>query len=155
MTNEINAQNWQQTFISTNLLAIGYNAWIGYLNGERGAVICSTNAPELGIYGETFKAHFVPRSRLAAFLNAWLAFPDTVLLQRHFMNAHILQAVDKYNPQTDVVFLLEYGNQAAFFHLTHLPITPPQCYEIICKEWTEFQPPSTELTEEKYNEAHS
>lgn len=149
MTDEIDIQNWQQAFISTNLLAIGYNAWVGYLSGERCAVICSTNTPQLGVCGETFKAHFVPRSRLAAFLNAWLASPDTVLLQRHFMNAYILQAVDKYNPQTDVVFLLEGGNQATFFYLTNLPITPPKCYQILCKEWAEFQLPSTHLTEEK------
>ncbi|MDZ7970753.1 MAG: hypothetical protein RM368_38505 [Nostoc sp. DedSLP03] len=43
--------------------------------------------------GETFKAHFIGRKNLAAFLNAWLAVPDTVLLQRHFMNAYILEAV--------------------------------------------------------------
>ncbi len=37
--------DWQQEFIATNLLAIGYNAWSGYLSGERGALICSTNSP--------------------------------------------------------------------------------------------------------------
>ncbi|MDF5708323.1 MAG: hypothetical protein PUP90_11725 [Nostoc sp. S4] len=140
MTTEINTQDWQQDFIATNLLAIGYNAWVGYLGGERGVVICSTNSPHLSMTGETFRAHFIPRKNLAAFLNAWLAAPDTVLLQRHFMNAHILEAVDKYNPHIDVVFLLEYGNQAGFFYLTNLPITPPQCYQAICKEWAEFQP---------------
>lgn len=140
MTPQINIQNWQQDFIATNLLAIGYNAWIGYLGGERGVVICSTNSPHLGMAGETFRAHFIPRQNLAAFLNAWLAAPDTVLLQRHFMNAHILEAVDKYNPDKDVVFLLEYGNNAGFFYLTNLPITPPQCYQTICKEGAEFQP---------------
>ncbi|MEH1947146.1 MAG: hypothetical protein V7K77_09340 [Nostoc sp.] len=143
MTPEINTQDWQQAFIATNILAIGYNAWIGYLGGERGVVICSTNSPHLSMAGETFKANFIPRKKLAAFLNAWLAAPDTVLLQRHFMNAHILEAVDKYNPQKDVVFLLESGNQAAFFYLTNLPITPPQCYKNICKEWAEFKPQYT------------
>ncbi len=146
---ETNTQDWQQDFIATNLLAIGYNAWVGYLGGERGAVICSTNSPTVGACGETFKAHFVPRRRLAAFLNAWLSAPDTVLLQMHFMNAYILQAIDNYNPQKDVVFLLEYANQAAFFYLTNLPITPPQCYEIVCKEWEEFQPQNTQQREGK------
>lgn len=32
MTSEINLQDWQQNFISTNLIAIGYNSWLGYLN---------------------------------------------------------------------------------------------------------------------------
>ncbi|QKQ74061.1 hypothetical protein [Nostoc sp. TCL240-02] len=143
MTPEINIQDWQQAFIATNILAIGYNTWIGYSGGERGVVICSTNSPHLGMAGETFKAHFIPRKNLAAFLNAWLAALDTVLLQRHFMNAHILETVDKYNPQKDVVFLLDYSHQAGFFYLTKLPITPPQCYQTVCKEWTEFQPQHT------------
>ena len=140
MTSEINPQDWQKDFISTNLITIGYNAWLGYLNGNRGAVICRTNSPHLGVSGETFTSHFVPRKNLAAFLNAWLAAPDTVLIQRHFMNGHILQAVDSYNPETDVVFLLESGNQVAFCYLTNLPITPLQCFQIICKRWADFQP---------------
>ncbi|CDM98003.1 MAG: hypothetical protein P5702_21710 [Limnospira sp. PMC 1291.21] len=132
--------NWQQDFIATNLLSLGYNAWVGYLNGERGAVICSTNTPTVGMAGEVFKVHYVPRSRLAAFLNAWLAAPDTVILRHHFMNAHILEAVDTYNPTTELVFLLESLNQVTFFYLKNLPITPHKCYEQICKHWEEFQP---------------
>ncbi|MEH2248906.1 MAG: hypothetical protein V7K33_04910 [Nostoc sp.] len=65
------------------------------------------------------------------------------------MSAHILEAVDNYNPQTDVVFLLEYGHQAGFFYLTKLPITPLQCYQSVCKEWVEFQPIFTLLNREK------
>lgn len=142
-------QDWQQDFISINLLAIGYNAWMGYLGGERGVVVCGLNSPLIGVAGETFKAHFVPRRRLAAFLNAWLAAPDTVILQHHQMSGHILHAVDTCNPLTDVILLLESGQQVTFFYLRNLPITPPQCYEQICKEWAEFQPQSTPLKKEK------
>lgn len=138
--------NWQQDFIATNLLAIGYNAWVGYLGGDRGVIICSTNSPTIGIVGEAFTTHFVPRSCLAAFLNAWLAAPDTVILRHHFMNAHILEAVDTYNPETEAVFLLESFNQVIFFYLKNLPITPPQCYEQVCKEWAEFQSQATQLS---------
>ncbi|MCS6815263.1 MAG: hypothetical protein NZ772_17045 [Cyanobacteria bacterium] len=132
--------DWQQELIATNLLVLGYNAWAGYLNGERGALVCSTNAPVVGIAGEGFKTHFVPRSRLAAFLNAWLAAPDTVILRHHFMNAHILDAIDTYNPATELVLLLESSNQVTFFYLKNLPIAPPHCYEQVCKSWEEFQP---------------
>lgn len=134
------SMDWQQEFIATNLLAIGYNAWAGYLGGERGAIICSTNSPTVGIAGESFRTYFIQRSRLAAFLNAWLAAPDTVILHHHFMNAHILEAVDSYNPTTELVFLIESFNQVTFFYLKNLPITPPQCYEQVCKTWEEFQP---------------
>ncbi|PPS40402.1 hypothetical protein [Chroococcidiopsis sp. TS-821] len=132
--------DWQQEFIAKNLLVLGYNAWVGYLNGERGAVICSMNAPKIGVTGESCQTYFVQRSRLAAFLNAWLAAPDTVILRHHFMNAHILEAVDTYNPATELVFLLESFNQVTFFYLKNLPMTPPQCYEQVCKSWEEFQP---------------
>jgi len=148
MNEAANMLDWQQDFIASKLVAIGYNAWAGYLNGDRGAVICSTNSPVIGIVGETFKTHFVPRSRLAAFLNAWLAAPDTVILRHHFMNAHILDAVDTYNPVAEAVFLLESFNQVTFFYLKNLPITPPQCYEQVCKQWTEFQPQITQCNHE-------
>ncbi|QZZ20572.1 hypothetical protein J5X98_25640 [Leptothermofonsia sichuanensis E412] len=149
MSEAPDALNWQQDFIATNLLAIGYNAWMGYLGSDVGAIICSTNSPAVGIAGESFKSYFVPRSRLAAFLNAWLAAPDTVILRHHFMNAHILEAVDTYNPTTGVVLLLESFNQVTFFYLKNLPITPPQCYEQVCKHWEEFQPQSTQLLKQK------
>ncbi len=140
MSDTNDALEWQQGLIATNLLMIGYNAWVGYLGGEGGVIVCSTNCPAIGVAGETFKVHFIPRSRLAAFLNAWLAAPDTVILRHHFMNAHILEAVDTYDPTTEVLLFLESFNQATFFYLKNLPITPPQCYEQVCKTWTEFQP---------------
>jgi len=62
--------DWQQEFIATNLLVLGYNAWAGYLGEERGALICSTNAPAVRLAGESFRTYFIRRSRLAAFLNA-------------------------------------------------------------------------------------
>jgi hypothetical protein len=92
-----NLLKWQENFIATNLIAIAYNAWAGYLSGHRGAVIASTNNPTISIAGETFKSYFVARTRLAAFLNAWLDAPDPVILRHHFMNAHILEAVDNYH----------------------------------------------------------
>jgi len=140
MNKDSDLMDWQQEFIATNLLAIGYNAWAGYLCGERGALICSTNSPAVGVTGESFQTYFIRRSRLAAFLNAWLVAPDTVILRHHFMNAHILEAVDSYNPMTELVFLMESFNQVTFFYLKNLPISPPQCYEQVCKTWEEFQP---------------
>jgi hypothetical protein len=140
MNKDSDLMDWQQEFIATNLLAIGYNAWAGYLGGERGALICSTNSPAVGVTGESFQTYFIRRSRLAAFLNAWLVAPDTVILRHHFMNAHILEAVDSYNPMTELVFLMESFNQVTFFYLKNLPISPPHCYEQVCKTWEEFQP---------------
>jgi len=135
-----NSSDWQQNLITTNLLVIGYNAWNAYLKTGRGVIICSTDSPLLDRVGETFKTHLVRRSRLAAFLNAWLAAPDTVILQGHHMNGHILDAVDNYNPEQDVILLLESGNRVSFFYLKNLPINPPECYQRIRQAWSEFQP---------------
>ncbi|MGV2830843.1 hypothetical protein [Myxosarcina sp. GI1(2024)] len=134
-----NSSDWQQALIETNLLVIGYNAWNGYLTTGRGVIVCSTNSPLVDRLGETFKTHFVPRPRLAAFLNAWLATPDTVILQGHYMNGHILDAVDNYNPEQDVILLLESGKKVSFFYLKNLPITPPESYQKVRFAWSEFQ----------------
>ncbi len=135
-----NPSDWQEDFIATNLIAIGYNAWNGYLKTGRGVIVCSTNSPLVDRLGETFKTHFVPRPRLAAFLNAWLATPDTVILQGHHMNGHILDAVDNYNPEQDVILLLESGKRVTFCYLKNLPITPPESYQRVHQTWSEFQP---------------
>ena len=138
MDQENYLHNWQQEFIATNLISIGYNAWQGYLNGQRGIIICSTNSPIMGATGETFKVHFVPRNNVMPLLNAWLKAPDTTLIKTHFMNAHILEAVDNYNPEKDVVFMLEAGSNVTFFYITNLPISPPDCYQQLIKIWDEF-----------------
>ncbi len=138
--------NWQDSFIATNLLCLGYNAWCGFLTGGRGAVVCSLRSPQLSITGESFRSNYVPRSRLAPFLNAWLATPDTVIMNHHHITGHILQAVDGYKPETDVILLLESGDRASFLYLRNLPISPPQGHEIICKGWEEFHLTDTDFT---------
>ena len=148
---EINDRsNWHQDFIVSNLLVIGHNAWAGHLSQKRGAIVCSTNSPTVGVGGESFKSHFVGRSRLMPFLNAWLAAPDTAILRHDFMIAHILEVVDNYSPTTEVVLLLESFDRATFFYLKDLPITPPQCYEQVRKTWDEFQPGVSACQDEQF-----
>ncbi len=126
---------WQEDFIAKNLTAIAYNAWAVYLSGHRGAVIASTNNPTISIVGETFKSYFVARAELAPLLNAWLNAPDSIILRGHFMNAHILETVDNYDPETEVIFFLESGDRVTFFYLKNLPITPPEAYQSLCQQW--------------------
>ncbi|MCS6783448.1 MAG: hypothetical protein RMI89_07645 [Gloeomargarita sp. SKYBB_i_bin120] len=121
-------------FIATNVLALGYNAWAGFLHHGRGAVICTLNHAQNGDY----PTYFLPRFRLAPFLRAWLATPATPLLSHHFFVTHILDVVDHYDPSTEVVFFLESGAQATFFYLKNLPVPPPQSYRHICRQGEEF-----------------
>lgn len=159
MNDTTDTSTWHQNFIASNLLVIGYNAWAGHLSDDRGAIICSTTAPAVGIAGESFKTHFVARPRLAPFLNAWLAASDTAILPHHLMNAHILAVVDTYNPETEAVLLMEsfvggaspLENRATFLYLKNLPITPPQCYAQICQNWDEFHPGATSWQDLNYS----
>lgn len=138
---------WPQAFVATNLLTLGYNAWCGFLAGERGAVVCSLRSPHLGLTGESSETYYVPRSRLAPFLNAWLAAPDTVILNYHHITGYILQAVDHYHPETDAILLLESGDRASFLLVRQLPIAPPRSYEIVCKGWEEYHMPAVSFDE--------
>lgn len=131
--------DWQKSLIEKNLLVLSYNAWEGYQKSDRGVVVVSTNSPNLDVCGEQFSVYFVPRSRLAPFLNAWLAAGETAVLQQHFTNGHILQAADTYNPETDLVLLLESGSGVTFFYLQNLPISPPACHQQIQQQKQEFQ----------------
>ncbi|KAI9129070.1 hypothetical protein [Acaryochloris sp. CCMEE 5410] len=36
---------WLQAFVATNILTLGYNAWYGFLAGERGVVVCNICNP--------------------------------------------------------------------------------------------------------------
>ncbi|MDC0832341.1 hypothetical protein POG22_04860 [Geitlerinema sp. CS-897] len=133
------SNNWQQTFIERNVTVLGYNAWLGYLTSGRGLLVCSTDSPKLTSTGATFEVSFIARRRLAPFLNAWLTAPDTVLLQNHFNSVPILEAVDRYDPETDVMLLLQAEGRATFFCLEPLPVTPPQCYRKIRDRRSEFE----------------
>ncbi|MFN3679629.1 hypothetical protein [Thermosynechococcus sp.] len=139
---------WQDQWIAANLLSLGYNAWVGYLSAGAGVVVCTTNTPQVGVTGETFSAHYVPRQRLAPFLNAWLAVPDTVILHHHFMSAHILEAADSYDPQRECLLLLESGQQVTFFYLKNLPVPPPAAYQYLCRYWEEVKPQRKVSSEE-------
>ena len=140
MSEVADRSNWHQDFIASNLLVLGYNAWAGHLSQKRGAIVCSLNSPMVGVAGESFKTYFIGRSRLVPFLNAWLKAPKRAILPQHFMIAHILELVDNYSPTREIVFLLESFDEATFFYLKNLPITPPQCYEQVRKTWDEFHP---------------
>ncbi|MGI0479695.1 hypothetical protein ACN4EE_02780 [Geminocystis sp. CENA526] len=151
MNNNPNLLNWQENLIATNLVAIGYNAWAGYLTASRGVITCSTNSPSMGITGETFKTHFVSRNRLTPFLNAWLATPDTVILQHHFMSAHILEAVDNYNPATEIILLLESFNQVTFFISKTFPLLPLNVISKYAENGLNFHLPPMRKTQKLFN----
>lgn len=57
-----NSPDWQENFIATNLLAIGFNAWNGYLKCDSGAVVCSTNSPLINAFGEMQRMGRIPTS---------------------------------------------------------------------------------------------
>ena len=49
-----------------------------------------------------------------------------------FQYGHILDAVDNYNPEQDVILLLASGNRVFFYYQKNLPITPPKSHQRVC-----------------------
>lgn len=62
------------------------------------------------------------------FFNVWLKVFDIVFFKIYFMNVYILEVVDNYNFEKDVVFMLEFGSYVIFFYFINLLISLFSCY---------------------------
>ena len=51
----------------------------------------------------------------------------------------IITAVTSYQPQTELIFAVESGTNLDIGWCQHLKISPPDCYQQICRRWSEFQ----------------
>ncbi|NET54817.1 MAG: hypothetical protein F6K47_00995 [Symploca sp. SIO2E6] len=130
---------WQNLFIQQNLFSLGYTAWNGYLNTGKGIVVCNvvdTISSKINweVDRVTFHQEFIPQGQVEAYLQA-------LELQLEAVTA-LLKAITTYDPNQAIVLLI-IGNDVVdinFFYLQNMPITPPQCYQQVCKTWEEFQP---------------
>ncbi|MBF2014168.1 MAG: hypothetical protein IGS23_02925 [Rivularia sp. T60_A2020_040] len=126
----------------TNFLLIGYTAWKGFSKMGRGAVFCQIKKvdlprfPFLSVRGkshcvdEVVGTHFLPKKELLAYLHEWMIAKETI--------TSILQAVDSYNPQQDMIILAKDGSQIEVDILQNSVMTPIECYQQIRQRWDEF-----------------
>jgi hypothetical protein len=121
----------------TNLLLIGYTAWKGFSQLGRGVVFCHIQQVNLAnvsysnrCSNEVVSTHFLTRIDLNSYLQEWIVTPETI--------NHILQAVDTYNPQLDIIILVKDGSKIEVDILQNSLLAPLECYQQVCQRWNEF-----------------
>jgi hypothetical protein len=121
-----------------NLLWIGYYAWQGYLTGDRGLVVINSDVDLMDDSGynwdsgsPNFNFRYIPQLQLPPYLQEWLVPVNSI--------ESIVSAVTNYPPNTELIFAVESGIHLDIGWCQNLKITPPDCYQQICRRWSEFQ----------------
>ncbi|MGM3308770.1 hypothetical protein ACSQ6I_22800 [Anabaena sp. WFMT] len=128
---------WQNSFIHTNLLVIGYTAWKGFMSFGRGMVICDVDTqishPTItSLDKATFRLQFIPANLIGFDLRSQSIHESMI--------SSISPAVSTYNPHQDIILILKAHPQIEVNFLHKLKITPSDCYKQVCNLWEEFQP---------------
>lgn len=118
-----------------NLLWIGYYAWQGYLNGDRGVVVISSDVDLMDDSDYSaepnFNFRYIPQPQLSPYLQEWLIPARSI--------ESILPTVANYQPDTELIFAVESNVTLDLGWCQRLKTTPPDCYQQICRRWSEFQ----------------
>ncbi|MEH1972041.1 MAG: hypothetical protein V7L02_02225 [Nostoc sp.] len=87
-----------------------------------------------------FTLQFLPSDLIGFYLRS---FQDSGAISQSIcssMISSILPAIATYNPHQDILLVLKAEPQFEVNFLHQLKITPPDCYEQVCKRWSEFKP---------------
>jgi hypothetical protein len=122
-----------------NFLWIGYQAWQGYLNFDRGVVVISSEVDLLDdsdhqwedMLEPSLNFRYIPQPQLSIYLQEWLVSDRSI--------DPILTAVANYQPQTELVFAIESGVNLDIGWCQNLKILPTDCHQQICRRWSEFE----------------
>jgi hypothetical protein len=125
--------------LTQNFLWIGYRAWQGYLNGDRGVVVVNSSVDLLDdsdrhwedLQPPSLNFRYIPQSQLSFYLQEWLVNTQSI--------DPILGAVATYQPQTELILAVEAGINLDIGWCQRLKISPPDCYEQICRRLSEFE----------------
>ena len=74
---------------------------------------------------------YIPQPQLAVYLQEWMVPSQSI--------ESITTAVANYHPQTELIFALESGTNLDIGWCQNLKISPPDCYQQICRRWSEFE----------------
>jgi hypothetical protein len=126
-------------FFVQNSLWIGYQAWQGYLNLDRGVLVISSSTNllddsdrHLGDVSEpSLNFRYIPERQLSIYLQEWLVPNDSM--------EPVLAAVAVYQPQAELVFAIESGVNLDIGWCQNLQVLPPACYQQIDRRLSEFQ----------------
>jgi hypothetical protein len=125
--------------LSQNFLWVGYWAWQGYLNSDRGIIAVSSEVDLLddtdGLWEDlsslNLNFRYIPQLQLATYLQEWLVPSNAI--------DPILTAVADYHPETELIFALESNPNLDIGWCQRLKISPPDCYQQIWRRWSEFE----------------
>jgi hypothetical protein len=125
--------------LTQNFLWIGYQAWQGYLNCDRGMVVINSQVDLLDdsdyhwkdLLEPSLNFRYIPQSQLAIYLQEWLVHSQSI--------DPILAAVANYQPHTELIFALESGTNLDIGWCQRLKTSPPECHQQICRRWSEFE----------------
>jgi hypothetical protein len=124
------AQNW---------LWIGYYAWQGYLTSDRGLVVISSDVDVMdgsdysweGSLAPNLNFRYITQLQLSPYLEEWLVPVNSI--------ESILNATTDYQPHTELIFAVESGINLDVGWCQHLKTKPTECYQQVCRRWSEFQ----------------
>jgi hypothetical protein len=127
------------SLLTQNFLWIGYWAWQGFLNYDRGLTVISSELDLLDNSDDRWSDfrepnlnfRYIPQAQLAIYLQEWLVDSKSI--------APIIQAVANYQPQTELVFAIESGMNLDIGWCQSLKISPPDCYQQVSRRSSEFQ----------------
>ncbi len=134
-------------FFTQNSLWIGYQAWQGYLNLDRGVLVISSSIDVMDDSDRhstdgsepSLNFRYVPQQQLSIYLQEWLVPHDSI--------EPILAAVADYQPAAELVFAIpfqggyanESGSNLDIGWCQNLQVLPPACHQQIDRRLSEFQ----------------
>jgi hypothetical protein len=127
------------SLFTQNFLWIGYQAWQGYLNSDRGLIVISSELDLMdstddrweGLLEPSLNFRYIPQPQLSIYLQEWLVDVKSIAL--------IVSAVANYQPQTELVFAIESGMNLDIGWCQSLKISPLDCYQQIWRRSSEFE----------------
>lgn len=128
--------------LTQNFLQIGYHAWNGYRNSDRGVVVISVDRDLPGDSDRHWESsqepnlnfRYISQPQLIPYLEEWLV-PKIAI-------ESILPALTSYQPDTELIFALESAGKVEIAWCQNLKIAPPDCHQQISRRWSEFSPRS-------------
>ena len=126
-------------FFVQNSLWIGYQAWQGYLNLDRGVLVISSSLDLLDDSDRrsgdgsqpSLNFRYIPQQQLSIYLQEWLVPPDAI--------DPILKAVADYQPAAELIFAIESDSNLDIGWCQNLQVLPPACHQQIDRRLSEFQ----------------
>jgi hypothetical protein len=131
-----NSTNWQPAFVHYNFPVIGYCAWKGFKRTGWGLLLCHVEPPpansELRLYSWNFTTQYVSGQYVADCLLELEISPVNA--------AALVQEIEQYNPQKEIMLVTHSGKSVEVLWLKNLASTPSECYYQVSDRWEEFMP---------------